>query len=82
MNIKVLFRVRKAGYCCAFAYFQANETRPELELARELSISPRTVRIWRRRLREQLLTCSRFTPCFQIAAERLRKSQSYSFEPD
>jgi len=66
MNNRMKFLVRDQGYCCIFAYLLANESEKEIALAAELSVSPRTIRTWRAKVRSGTLTCTKssgfFTP--------------------
>jgi len=63
MNEKMKFNVRDLGYCCIFACLMANQREKEVVLAAELRVNPRTIRDWRKRLRDGRITCEKATPC-------------------
>lgn len=63
MNDKLLWKIKSLGFCCPFAFFFALQEEKEIYLASLLSVTPRTIRTWRRRLREHSLVCSRSRQC-------------------
>lgn len=63
MNNQMLYRVRALGYCCPYAFFFANQEEKEIYLAELLRVSDRTIRFWRRKLREETLTCGERKHC-------------------
>lgn len=64
MNEKARINVRKLGFCCLYAYFQANPKITEVVAASQLRVTPRTIRSWRAKLRVGELKCQSLTPCF------------------
>lgn len=63
MNDKTLWKIKGLGFCCPFAFFFAMQEEKEVYLASLLSVTPRTVRYWRRRFREQTLSCPKNRQC-------------------
>lgn len=70
MNERLRYLVRQQGYCCIYAYIYTTISSKEVVVAAELSITPRTIRSWRRKFREGTLKCASASPCF------LKKSPS------
>lgn len=64
MNERLRYLVRQQGYCCIYAYIFATISTKEVVVAAELSVTPRTIRSWRRRFREGTLKCASASPCF------------------
>lgn len=64
MNHRVKHITKKLGYCCPYAFFKASANEKQIVLAMQLGVSERTVKLWRRQLREGTLTCQRHCPCF------------------
>lgn len=63
MNHTVFFRIKKMGFCCPFAFFSAHEESKEAYLASLLKVTPRTIRNWRRRIRDGQLDCEQSASC-------------------
>lgn len=70
MNNQMLFKVRAHGFCCPYAFFFAHQEEKEVYLASLLSVSERTVRMWRRKLREETLTCRGGKNCLMARMSR------------
>ena len=54
----------KKGYCCAFGYMLANRHKTTKEMAEELGLAPRTIRLYKQRLKERKLICYSFSNCY------------------
>jgi hypothetical protein len=63
MNEHLRYAVKKEGYCCIYAYLRANALEKEIVLAAICHVTPRTIRTWRRKLREGTLSCSSASDC-------------------
>ena len=57
MSLKTSKKLSELGYCCAYGYFLVNRNRPSSELAKELGISPRTVRWYKANIRAGVEVC-------------------------
>lgn len=51
------------GYCCPFGYLTANTRKTTLEMSKELSVAPRTVRLWKHNLLERTVECKKNSTC-------------------
>jgi hypothetical protein len=66
MNYQMFYRVKALGYCCPYAFFFAHQEEKEIYLAQLLRVSERTIRFWRKKLREDQLACSKKRYCLLI----------------
>lgn len=64
MNTIVKQKTKKLGYCCPFAYFRANIGEKQIVLAYELGVTERTIKIWRKKLRDGEASCAKTETCF------------------
>lgn len=64
MNSIIKPTIKRLGFCCPYAYFHASREEKVSVVAFELSVCERTVKLWRRRYRDGLLTCPGCSGCF------------------
>jgi len=67
MSKPLLERVQQEGYCCLFAYMISNTDLTTKEMSKELDANPRTIRIYKAKVRDGECTC-RHSPfcCFSV----------------
>lgn len=83
MNTAVRVATKKLGFCCPFAYFRATIKEKRIVVASELSVSEETVKVWRRKLRDNKLSCRHTSTClltFHNSEELLHTCCRKSFE--
>ena len=59
--------------CCIFGYFHEWEERSAREMARHLGVTPRTIRLYRQKIRTGGLTCPNDFPPAECPKALLRK---------
>lgn len=63
MAKKTQRRTEELGYCCIFGYFIANRNRRTIDLARELMVTTRTVRLYKQAIKKREVTCDGYANC-------------------
>lgn len=51
------------GYCCVRELFRANKHRTEEDFAEHLGVSSRSIRDWKKKIREGTCTCLNLPTC-------------------
>lgn len=80
--MSVLENVLRQGYCCIFGYMTANATKTTKEMAEELYLHPRTIRLYKAQLRDGRQTCLNRTSCRFLISESPQKLSCHPEVPE
>jgi hypothetical protein len=73
----VIQKINMLGFCCPFSYFYAVRDVSTIDVAKELKVTRRTVRRWRKDYRHDDLRCWKTRNCF-FSARPLPEKCPYS----